>query len=49
MTFCRKGGTCLSSTERKSHGTGSPFQQMKTLKHWKVRQKMMDGQCYPCS
>ena len=31
MTFCREGGACLSSTVRKSHSIGSPFQQMKTL------------------
>ena len=30
-------GACLSSTVRKSHRTGLAYQQMKTLKHWKVQ------------
>ena len=38
MTFAEKGVHAYLVQCAKSHRTGLPFQQMKTLKHWKVQQ-----------
>ena len=38
MTFRREGGACLSIPVRKKSQNWFAFQQMKTMKHWKLQQ-----------
>ena len=40
-----EGGACLSSLVCKRSQKLFDFSTVETMKHWKVQQQMMDGQC----